>query len=98
MQVFGLNVQLLRRWLSLIDSMIILSRHLCVDTILLDRSKAFDSFDHHLVTFKLKNIAGITGLALAWLKNYLATRTQLVNLDKISSSLTNVPQGSTIRP
>ena len=70
-------------------------------SIFLDLSKAFDTFDHTILTQKLKHY-GIKGCALKLLKNYLSNRKQYVELNNVISKIceikTGVPQGSILGP
>ena len=45
---------------------------------LLDQSAAFDVVDHDILLKRLDHCFGIRGLVLAWLRSYLAGRTQYV--------------------
>ncbi len=68
------------------------------DVIYFDFSKAFDSVNHDLILFKLKNFFGIDGRLLKLLQNYLCGRDQCVVIESCKSSnkpvLSGVPQGS----
>lgn len=69
--------------------------------VMLDVSKAFDALNHEILLFKL-DYAGIRGLALSWLTDYLQNRSQKVKFGRtLSDSLltnTGVPQGSILGP
>src|ERR1051325_8142231 len=76
-----------------------LSEH-CM-AVFIDLSKAFDTMNHSILFRKLEHY-GIRGLALDWIKSYLANRKQFVSLNQISSTMKNitcgVPQGSILGP
>jgi hypothetical protein len=69
---------------------------------LLDLSAAFDTIDHSILTHRLENWFGISGLALHWLSSYLTDRSQRVKLDDCLSPNVSipfgVPQGSVLGP
>jgi retron-type reverse transcriptase len=69
--------------------------------VFLDLAKAFDTVCHRLLLAKLNNI-GIVGTALNWFRSYLSGRTQVVNINNVSSSVAGieygVPQGSVLGP
>jgi hypothetical protein len=69
--------------------------------IYLDLSKAFDTLDHNILTYKL-SYYGIQGIALNLCKNYLSNRLQYVEFDNAKSDYaivtTGVPQGSILGP
>ncbi|MFN9908220.1 MAG: reverse transcriptase domain-containing protein, partial [bacterium] len=54
--------------------------------IFCDLRKAFDSCDHEILLRKLSGV-GIRGETLAWFKNYLSNRQQLVTISGFNSSL-----------
>ena len=78
-----------------------LDAHLCVDTIFLDYSRAFDSVPHHLLIQKLNN-CGIGGKLMTWIKDYLSFRSQSVRFHGVYSSFkeitSGVIQGSVLGP
>ena len=83
---------------KIIDS---LSRKEHIIAIFMDLSKAFDTIDHNILLYKLKNY-GIRGIALSWFKSYLSDRKQYVFINNKSSSMLDiqcgVPQGSILGP
>ena len=70
-------------------------------SIFLDLSKAFHTFDHTIITKKLKHYV-IKGCAMKLVKNYLSNRKQYVELNSVKSEMseikTGVPQGSILGP
>ncbi|XP_076462822.1 uncharacterized protein LOC143295142 [Babylonia areolata] len=71
------------------------------DTILLDFSKAFDKVPHRRLLLKLCHYA-IRGQTLRWIEEFLANRTQQVNVEGQISTIgqvtSGVPQGSVLGP
>ena len=69
--------------------------------ISLDLSKAFNTLDHKVLLTKL-HYYGIRDIALNWFRSYLIKRTQYVDCNGVSSSITDretgVPQGSILGP
>ena len=69
--------------------------------LLLDLSAAFDTVDHRILLGRLSDM-GISGLAHAWLKDYLSCRAQVIDTGTSRSSefdlSTGVPQGSVLGP
>ena len=72
-----------------------------VIALFMDLSKAFDTIDHNILLYKLRNY-GIRGIALSWIKSYLTNRQQFVSIDNLQSSRSvlkcGVPQGSILGP
>ena len=70
--------------------------------LLLDLSAAFDTVDHSILLSRLSSRYGIKGTVLAWLRSYLTSRKQFVNVNKCRSSQRflerGVPQGSVLGP
>jgi ribonucleases P/MRP protein subunit RPP40 len=67
-----------------------------LDVVYLDYRKAFDSVPHARLIEKLK-MYGLTGKILAWIENFLKSRTMAVVLrgvrSKLIEVLSGVPQG-----
>ena len=77
--------------------------HKYVILVLLDLSSAFDSVDHDILMNKLYNkTIGVRGLAYSWVKSYLSSRTQAVEIGEAISQTVHlhcgVPQGSVFGP
>ena len=72
------------------------------DVVYFDFSKAFDSVNHDILLYKLKEFFGIDGRMLKFLTNYLCEREQQVVIGNFTSSrkevLSGVPQGSILGP
>ena len=72
------------------------------DIIYFDFAKAFDSVSHDLILQKLKNLYGIDGFMLRFIKSYLQGRKQQVVVGgAVSDKLpvrSGVPQGSILGP
>ena len=70
--------------------------------LLLDLSAAFDIVDHSILLSRLSSRFGIKGTVLAWLRSYLTSRKQFVNVNKCKSSQRllerGVPRGSVLGP
>ena len=71
------------------------------DVVYLDFAKAFDKMDHEILIRKLE-LFGIKGKLIAWIKDFLLNRQQLVTVFGVHSVLTlvlsGVPQGSVLGP
>ena len=69
--------------------------------VFIDLRRAFDTVDHALLLDKLRRY-GIMESELAWFRDYLSNRTQIVSYqNKLSSPRTistGVPQGSILGP
>jgi hypothetical protein len=78
-----------------------LDRGLCVDTIYLDFSKAFDTIPHDLLLVTLHSY-GLDGCLFSWISNYLCDRYQSVLFNGAYSSpkviSSGVIQGSVLGP
>ena len=72
-----------------------------VGCVYLDLSKAFENKSHSILLDKLF-LYGVQGSELAWFTDYLFSRTQLVEMSNIRSSVrsinTGAPQGSFLGP
>ena len=70
--------------------------------ILLDLSAAFDTVDYDILLDRLKNLFGLNGVVLSWIRSFLHERTQCVKMGTHRSTprpLTcGVPQGSALSP
>ena len=70
--------------------------------LLLDLSAAFDTVDHSILLSRLSSRFGIKGTVLAWLRSYLTSRKQFVDINKCKSSQRllerGVPHGSVLGP
>ena len=88
--------------LELIDRIIIeMDSNKFPVNIYMDLSKAFDTLDHHILLHKLKHY-GFSIKSLDLMKNYLTNRTQYVEYNGVTSTISNircgVPQGSILGP
>ena len=83
------------------DIMKSLDSHKYVILVLLDLSSAFDSVDHAILMNTLYKI-GVRGRAYSWVKSYLSSRTQAVEIGEAMSETVHlhcgVPQGSVLGP
>jgi len=84
------------------DILITIDKKTKVVLLLLDLSAAFDTVSHPRLIKKLSSAYGITGIALTWIRSYLANRSFCVKVKDSSSSSTvleiGVPQGSILGP
>ena len=78
-----------------------LDRKIKVSSVFLDLRKAFDTVDHGILLKKLEN-AGIRGIPLELMKNYMEERYQYVENNSQKSNIKKctigVPQGSILGP
>ena len=67
-----------------------------------DLSAAFDTIDHDILLYRLKNTFGISGKVLQWIQSYLESREYRVHIDGIFSDTCKleygIPQGSVLGP
>jgi hypothetical protein len=54
--------------------------------VALDLSAAFDTIDHNTLLSRLYSDYGVTGAALAWIRSYLADRSQCVTVGHCKST------------
>ena len=70
--------------------------------IFLDLSKAFDTVNHDVLLYKMKNFYGFRGLAFKLMQSYLSNRKHYTKLNNFKSDLSKVeygmPQGSSLGP
>lgn len=78
-----------------------LDTHPCVGAVFLDLKKAFDTVNHGILLTKLTDF-NFSPEAIQWIKSYLASRKQCVQIDSTKSSVRDVsvgvPQGSILGP
>ena len=60
---------------------------------LLDLSAAFDTIDHNILFNCLRDWFGVDGTVLMWIKLYLTSRRQKVNLGNKFSDAFSLPYG-----
>ena len=72
-----------------------------VGMVMIDLRKAFDTVNHTILCDKLKAV-GFDSSTVSWFQSYLQNRTQLVNVNGVSSDVMKiscgVPQGSILGP
>ena len=70
--------------------------------IFLDLTKAFDTVNHDVLLYKMKNLYGFRGLAFKLMQSYLSNRKHYTKLNNFKSDLSKVeygvPQGSSLGP
>ena len=70
--------------------------------VMLDLSAAFDTIDHVMLLQHLQNNFGISGKSLQWIRSYLESRGDQVQIDGVLSDMHSldfgVPQGSVLGP
>ena len=70
--------------------------------IFLDLTKAFDTVNHDVLLYKMKNFYGFRGLAFKLVQSYLSNRKYYTKLNNFKSDLSKVeygvPQGSSLGP
>ena len=78
-----------------------LSHGFPIDIVYFDYEKAFDKVPHRRLLCQLQSL-GITSEPLAWIEDFLSSRTQTVSVNGMSSATTEVtsgvPQGSVLGP
>ena len=89
--------------IGLCDSLALsLNSNINSDVIYFDFAKAFDTVNHDIILWKLKNLFGIDGLLLQFVTSYLQNRQQRVLMDDQISDCkcakSGVPQGSILGP
>ena len=79
-----------------------MENHINTTLVALDLSATFDTLNHKILLEVLNKYYGIQGVALQWIKSYLANRQFCVQIeDKLSEVKTldfSVPQGSILGP
>ena len=88
---------------SFCDSLALsLNENITNHVVYFDFAKAFDSVNHDILLYKLKNFYNVDGILLKFLCNYLKDRSQRVVIGSESSSIlavnSGVPQGSILGP
>ena len=70
--------------------------------IFLDLTKAFDTVNHDVLLYKMKNFYGFRGLAFKLMQSYLSNRKHYTKLNNFKSDFSKVeygvPQGSSLGP
>jgi hypothetical protein len=78
-----------------------IDRRMCVDSVYIDFSKAFDRVSHNILINKLHS-RGIPNVLVRWVHCFLSRRTQRVIIEESSSNWTpvtsGVPQGTVLGP
>ena len=84
------------------DILMLIDKKENVVLLLLDLSAAFDTINHKLLLRKLREMYGIAGVALEWLRCYLSNRSFRVKVNQATSDEClleiGVPQGSILGP